>query len=397
MAMRVKIRPPKIRAPQILPRRPEIIVGIPTYNEEENISNITKTVDSGLSKYFPDKKALIINVDSNSTDSTRKAFLSTRTKTPKQYLESPRGKGASLKQLFGYFLGVESATVLVIIDANVTTASSRWVRNLATPILKGFDHVFPAYNNHEYDASVTNHFCYPVIRGVLGVDLRHPVVGETAMSRKAVDRLYNRAWPPAANYYGIDVLAALSSIFGELRIAQAYLGECKYDVDTERLAERFEHRAATLFEKLDKRVHVWKNDVPTRRPPYFFKGNRMSKIHTAKVDYKALNEFAIKEFAKNKANIKKIIGSELYRKLSGMFKSGAKLSISAEAWAEIVFIFVKASKVSPARRAKALRPLYFGRFVTFYREFMDKSHTISDRAIVEQAELFFKKRGVLTS
>src|SRR3989344_3613279 len=358
MAMRVKIRPPKIRAPQILPRRPEIIVGIPTYNEEENISNITKIVDSGLSKYFPDKKALIINVDSNSTDSTRRAFLSTRTKTPKQYLESPRGKGA---------------------------------------ILKGFDHVFPAYNNHEYDASVTNHFCYPVIRGVLGVDLRHPVVGETAMSRKAVDRLYNRAWPPAANYYGIDVLAALSSIFGELRIAQAYLGECKYDVDTERLAERFEHRAATLFEKLDKRVHVWKNDVPTRRPPYFFKGNRMSKIHTAKVDYKALNEFAIKEFAKNKANIKKIIGSELYRKLSGMFKSGAKLSISAEAWADIVFIFVKASKVSPARRAKALRPLYFGRFVTFYREFMDKSHTISDRAIVEQAELFFKKRGVLTS
>ena len=113
MVMRVKIRPPKIRPPKIMPRRPEIIVGIPTYNEAENIENITKIIDEGLKKYFPDKKALIINVDSNSPDNTRKIFLSTKTKTPKQCLKAPKGKGVSLKQLFEScsFAGVNSQHV----------------------------------------------------------------------------------------------------------------------------------------------------------------------------------------------------------------------------------------------------------------------------------------------
>jgi len=206
-----------------MPRRPEIIVGIPTYDEAENIESITKIIDDGLQKYFPDKKALIVNVDSNSPDNTRKVFLSTKTKTPKQCLKTPRGKGTSLKELFGYVLKAESVEVLMLIDANVETASPRWVRNLVTPVLKGFDHIFPTYDRHEYDASITNQLAYPVMRGVLGIDIRQPIAGEMAMSRKAVDRLYSRDWPQSANKHGIDILAAISSTFGELRIAQAYL------------------------------------------------------------------------------------------------------------------------------------------------------------------------------
>ena len=390
--MRVKIRPPKIRPPKILPRRYEIIVGIPSYNEAKNISNTTAVIDKGLTKYFPEKKALIINVDSDSQDNTKKAFSNTKTKTPKHYISCPRGKGASLKKLFEYFMETDSAEILVIIDANATTASPRWIRNLTLPILKGFDHVFPIYNGHEHDTTVTNHFCYPVVRGVLGVDIRQLRTGETAMSRRAVDRLLSRAWPASAEKYGIDILSPLSSIFGELRMAQSYLGERLHSEEMDRLIDSFEDRASTLFDKLDKYSNLWKGDVRTRKPPVFFSGHRKSKPPSAKIDYRSRIDYAILEFKKNKAVIGKIVDDTIYKKLSSMFRQGGRLIINADEWAEIVLSFVSASKVSPAKRAKALRPLYFARFVTFYREFLDKPHNVAEQAIIEQGEIFFKSR-----
>jgi len=397
MAMRVKIKTPTIRPPKIMPRHPEIIVGIPTYNEAENIENITKIIDEGLKKYFPDKKALIVNVDSNSPDNTRKIFLSTKTKTPKQCIKSPRGKGISLKQLFEYFIKTESAQVLMLADANVTTASPRWVRNLVTPVLKGFDHVFPTYDRHEYDASITNQLAYPVMRGVLGIDIRQPIAGEMAFSRKAVDRLYSRDWPVSANKYGVDILASLSSTFGELRIAQAYLGERNHDTSEERLSELFEQIAATLFEMLDKHSYAWNGKIRMRRPPLFFKGSRQSKFPSTEIAYKDFHKRAVEEFSKHRVDIKRIVGAEKFKKLRPMFRPRATIKLNANDWSDIVFAFVKANKIKPLRRARALRPLYFGRFLTFYKDFLDKDHRASEQGIVEQADLFYKKRNALIS
>ena len=64
-------------------REAEIIVGTPSYNEVDTISNVTATADLGLRKYFADKKAVIINADNHSCDGTKDAFFDTRTKTPK--------------------------------------------------------------------------------------------------------------------------------------------------------------------------------------------------------------------------------------------------------------------------------------------------------------------------
>ena len=78
-----------------------------------------------------------------------------------------------------------------------------------------------------------------------------------------------------------------------------------------------------------------------------------------------------------------------------MFKPRVKLDISDNDWVGIIYKFIKSPKISPSKRAKALRPFYFGRFATFYRDNLDKSHSVSERAVVEQAELFFQRRGEL--
>src|SRR3989338_2533797 len=64
----------------------DIIVGIPTYNEADSISNTVQRIDRGLSRYFPEHKALIINIDSQSSDGTSRVFDEIKTETDKMSL-----------------------------------------------------------------------------------------------------------------------------------------------------------------------------------------------------------------------------------------------------------------------------------------------------------------------
>ena len=83
----------------------ELIVGIPSYMEADTIGFVTKQIELGLQRYFSGMGAVIINVDNNSEDDTRGAFLSTETVTPKLYMTTPKGvkgKGNNLMNLFRY-------------------------------------------------------------------------------------------------------------------------------------------------------------------------------------------------------------------------------------------------------------------------------------------------------
>src|SRR3989338_2193078 len=64
----------------------DIIVGIPTYNEADSISNTVQKVDRGLSRYFPEHKALIVNIDSQSSDGTSRGFDEIKTEKNKMSL-----------------------------------------------------------------------------------------------------------------------------------------------------------------------------------------------------------------------------------------------------------------------------------------------------------------------
>ena len=64
----------------------QIVVGIPSYNEADTISFVAEVIGKGLEEYFPDKRSIIINVDNNSPDNTREAFLGAKTRVEKHYI-----------------------------------------------------------------------------------------------------------------------------------------------------------------------------------------------------------------------------------------------------------------------------------------------------------------------
>ncbi|MBI2010709.1 MAG: glycosyltransferase [Candidatus Colwellbacteria bacterium] len=399
--MPFRFRPPKIRRPRIFKRKgvgkPEIIIGIPSYNEAENIGILTQILDQGLIRYFPNKRALIINVDNNSSDGTKKAFLSTKTKTPKRYISTApgvKGKGRNIKNLLEYFLNTESAAALMTIDADVTAVDPKWVKNLLTPIFKGFDHCLPIYRRSEDDGSITNHLAYPIVRGILGVEIRQPISGQTALSRKAADRIYNRPWPNCAYGFGIDALMTLSSVFGELKLCQAYLGTIHHKPVKLEDPLLFNEVAASLFSLLNVQKQLWQWSTPmrVRRPPVFFEANHGSEAPKMGIAYRELKEIVLAEFSKYRKEIEAIVGKDVFGYLSQNFGKGGDLNIDAEHWAAILSCFIKNSRTHHLKRAKFLRPLYLGRFLTFYKDSLDKSRERIEEAILAQAALIFKER-----
>ena len=402
--MPFRFRPPRIKASRIRlglrrkgPRKPEIVIGIPSYNEAENIGTLTQILDQGLIKYFPDKSAVIVNVDNNSPDNTKKAFLETKTKTPKHYISTPPGvggKGRNIRNLLEYFLNTESAVALMTIDADITAADPKWVKNLLTPIFKGFDHCLPVYRRSEDDGSITNHLAYPIVRGILGVEIRQPISGQTALSRKAADRIYNRPWPNGAYGFGIDALMTLSSVFGELKICQSYLGIIHHQPVKLQRPDMFNEVAATLLGLLNAQKHLWHWSTPmrVRRPPVFFEANLTAEAPKMVVEYRALKEIAFEEFNKYKKDIGQIVEKNVFDYLVDAFRPGGDFSLDAKRWAAVLICSIKSSQISHQKRAKFLRPLYLVRLLTFYKESLDKPREKIEEAILDQATLIFKER-----
>ena len=67
-------------------KRADLVVGIPSYNEADSISYVVKKIDKGITRSFNGRSAVIINVDNDSSDGTREAFLKTPTRNPKIYI-----------------------------------------------------------------------------------------------------------------------------------------------------------------------------------------------------------------------------------------------------------------------------------------------------------------------
>jgi glucosylglycerate synthase len=59
-------------------QRADLVVGIPSYNNEKTIGHVAQAAYAGLAKYFPNFTAVLINSDGGSSDNTRDAVMSAR-------------------------------------------------------------------------------------------------------------------------------------------------------------------------------------------------------------------------------------------------------------------------------------------------------------------------------
>lgn len=347
-----------------------IIVGIPSYNEGDNIGFVVEQIDKGLKKYFPHQESIIVNVDNNSPDKTREVFLKTKTSVTKLYITTPagiKGKGHNLYNLFK-LIKKHSSQINIVVDADLKSIKPDWIKKMAMSIIRGYDFATPVYSRNKKDGLITKNFCYPLIYGVLGWNISQPIGGDFAFSLKMNNHWVSKKWLAPVYDYGIDIFMTTEAILNNFKICQVDLGRKAHRASQRRLESMFMGIAEVLFEQLLKYKKSWSNQKI--KEPKIFYPEPMKMPQPLK--------FELKTFKKTRTN--------------------------PDLWSKIVYDFL--SRYSPPsfsrqkRRGKKkllkdLTKLAFNRFYSYIKSIEKLNFKQAEREVLKQAKIFRKNRNFL--
>ena len=365
-------------------RSADIIVGIPSYNEADCISVPTDTASRGLEEYFPQAKSVIINVDNNSSDGTRDAFMDTPTKVPKIYISTPegvKGKGNNLRNLFKAAVELNAQAVAVV-DADLKSITPQWIQYLVEPLMGRFDYVSPIYLRHKYDGTITNHIAYPMIRTLGGLRVRQPIGGDFGFSGRAARAfLAEKLWTDKTGNFGIDIWMTTIAVARQFNVCQAFLGTPKIHRPKDPagdLAPMFKQVVATLFDLMIDFEYLWKYVGPSRPSSIYGFGQGMDQPAPA-VDVSTDKLFAsFKEGWKTYGDLwREVIPLADFRGIEAMaaIESEGSFTFSSELWARIIFNFAvayrNADEADRDSLMEALIPFYYSRVLSFVNKTRD--------------------------
>ncbi len=376
----------------------DIIVGIPSLNEADNIAFVAHQLALGLKRYFPTLSSTIINVDNDSKDGTKEAFLGAETgDIPKRYISTEEaivGKGNNMRNLFIEVVQ-RKAKAVVVVDADLKSVTPEWVKTLATPILEGYDYVTPMYSRNEYDGTITNHITYPLIYALFKANIRQPIGGDFSFSPRMARYWLGMAWEKDTRQYGIDIFMTTSALLNGFKICQVVLGAKVHKPSAPKLGPMFTQVITTLFSNISRFRNVWMDKNSNKDCPIL--GDFTYKEpQELSVDYKGIRKASFEGFLENERMISSILSPAHYNITKKMYLAG-RWNIGSELWAKKLYDFIFAYEMAENKHAvvEALKPLYFARVASFYRQTMDMTHQEAEEKIVRQARQFHKNRGYL--
>ena len=354
----------------------EVIVGIPSYNEADSISYPTDVASRGLINHFPDKKSVIINVDNNSPDGTKDAFMNTPTRVPKIYISTPKGvkgKGNNFRNLFEAAVELNTKAVIVV-DADLQSITPEWIQYLGEPLLAGFNYVTPIYIRHKYDGSITNHIAYPLLRTLFGLRVRQPIGGDFGFSgRLARAFLSEKLWNENIANFGIDIWMTTVAIARRFKVCQTFLGSPKSHRakdPAKDLGPMFTQVVMTVFDLMADFEYLWKDTTESWPSSIFGFGlGADEKPPNVNVNTDALYKSFISGFDRYGKVWKKIIPQPELIELSKTKKlSKDQFYYPSDLWARVLFSFAIAYRNNEIPREKvieAMVPFYHSRILSF--------------------------------
>jgi glycosyltransferase involved in cell wall biosynthesis len=355
----------------------EVVVGIPSYNESENIAYPTDVASRGLIESFKDKKSVIINVDNHSTDGTKEAFLGTPTRIPKIYISTQKGvkgKGNNFRNLFEAAVEL-NARAIIVVDADLKSITPHWIRYLGEPLMGRFDYVAPIYARHKYDGSITNHIAYPMLRSLFGIRVRQPIGGDFGFSGKLARAfLSEKLWNEKIAHFGIDIWMTTIAIARRFNICQAFLGTPKVHNPKDPakdLGPMFIQVVSTLFDLMIDFEFIWKDTFESRPSNiYGFGLGIEEKPPAVDVNTQILFTGFQEGFTKYGEVWKKIIPGPEYMEILKLkeIKNEKRFYYRSDLWARILANFAvgyRNSEIDRELLIEAMIPFYHSRVLSF--------------------------------
>ncbi len=375
----------------------DIVVGLASYNEADSIDYPTQQASLGLKKYYGDRTSCILNCDNHSPDDTESVFLGTETDIPKIYITTPPdtpGKGYNFENMFRKVLELD-AEVLVCLDADLLSVTPEWVKYFTDPIIAGYDMVNPIYSRHKYDGTITNSICYPLVYGLFCRNVRQPIGGDFAISRRFAEHLIQQPWHRTTEEYGIDIFMTMNAILGDFNICETGLGAKVHKPSAPKLGPMFIQVVSTAFLTVIRHYEKWK-DLDIIDQPALYGMRHLDPPQDLNVDRSAIEKQARDSFSASQALLEKELSPMLYKELSAMYDGGT-IDIAAEQWVTAVFDMIAAFRDANDKTAlvESLKGLYFGRALSFMNKTWEMSSEEAEAEILAGAQLFHAQRGYL--
>jgi len=411
-------------------KKADILVGIPSYNNENTIGHVIKAVRLGLTKYFPKFKSVIVNSDCGSTDKTRQIVrnnlndyqeletiliahemhpymrsLHTPISEMVTTFRGTPGKGKAFRRIFeiAHELG---AKAVVVVDSDLRSITPEWIQLLAGPIIfKNFDYVAPLYSRHKYDGTITNSLIYPLARAFYGKKIRQPIGGEFGFSAKVLDEYMKRdIWDTDVAYYGIDIWMTSVALANGFQICQSFLGAKIHNPkNVATLTPMFKQIMGTIFSLLEETYDKWKGIKGSEDLPTFGFQARVIPEEVPQ-DFNELFKHFQKGVEKRIAVWKEILTSENFKALEKIASQPKKgYSFPLDLWVKIIYdyiIFYHRFKhvfmeMSLPSVLESMIPLYFGFTASFVLKTRDMSNQEAEEEIEKICLEFEKQKSYL--
>jgi glycosyltransferase involved in cell wall biosynthesis len=380
----------------------DVIVGIPSYNEADNIAFPTDVASRGLREHFSNKSSVIINVDNHSPDGTKDVFLNTPTEVPKIYISTApgvKGKGNNFRNLFEAAVEL-NAKAIIVVDADLKSITPSWIRYLGEPLMGRYDYVAPIYARHKYDGTITNQIAYPLLRSLFGLRVRQPIGGDFGFSGKLARAfLSEKLWNDRIAHFGIDIWMTTIAIARRFNICQAFLGNPKIHKPKDPSADlgpMFTEVVSTLFDLIIDFEFIWKDTFDSRPSNiYGFGLGIEEKPPVVKVNTDILYESFKNGFKKYGEIWEKIIPGPEFIQISKLkeIKDKKQFYYSSDLWARVLFSFAIAYRTKVVGRDKLIEsmiPFYHSRTLSFVNR-TEKSSIKDAEEYLENITRVFEK------
>ncbi len=369
--------------------RAELLVGIPSYNNARTIGHVVRAAAAGLSKYFPDRKAVIVTSDGGSTDGTQEivaqaeppdlaTMLVSHPTTPIARIVTPYhgipGKGSAFRTIFQIADRLQ-VRACAVVDSDLRSIWPGWIELLLRPILDGrFDYVAPLYQRHKFDGTITNSIVYPLTRALYGLRIRQPIGGEFGFSADLARAFLTKpVWETDVARFGIDVWMTTTAVAEGFRVCQAYLGAKMHDAKDPGgdLTAMMTQVVGSCFDLLESYAPVWRG-VRGSQPVPLVGFPHAVGVEPIRVDLErmiAICRQGLKDLGELWA---KVLPDALLTSLrQGAGAPPPHFCVADPVWAEVVYRFALAhhQRVFPRDHLLgSLIPLYLGRTASFVLE-----------------------------
>ncbi len=403
---------------------PDVIVGHPTYRNEDNIGDELRRGLSAASAVYGEEKVAFVVSDGTSTmdspdDSTIDAALAGAQSALEAMEEAKRrrllvvatpydgykddhtpGKGSALKLIFDEMAFCPSARKLILLDGDLRNDFLPWFRVFAAVEdahrrrKEDRDFFITArYARHFVDASLTRFIVGPLTT-LMGQYVPGGISGDIVLSAGAVRHEREAVWDDARRRYGTDIATTFDNIADpQTDIYEVYLGAKLHDItDEAKLSvmpgEVIGSALGRLlhYEETDRRVtRLLESTSPLERPEIW--GPDKTGIsfidpgYTDVFDVDLKRETLLQKFSVHQAAIQKVLLPETYSRLLRDYEAlkGAPtdddapvrfLNLSRERWIRILYeslAYLLATRDPDAAKG-CLNYLYTAAFLEFCLE-----------------------------